>query len=148
MEYTAGLLFNGDKVALILKQEPEWQRGKLNGIGGKCGFGEGIDPNESPEDCIIREFEEEAGPKITNWRKFCIMKGTDWTVHWFMTRGNYSLKKGHYPASSATGEFERILWIPIDDLPYWNIMSNLRWLIPLALDKDNVTAEISDPINQ
>jgi 8-oxo-dGTP diphosphatase len=38
MRYVLGFMFSSDhsEVALIRKRKPEWQRGKLNGIGGKC----------------------------------------------------------------------------------------------------------------
>ena len=58
--YTVAFIFTPslDKVLLIHKISPEWQRGKLNGIGGK------IEPNETNLACIIREVKEETNLQI------------------------------------------------------------------------------------
>ena len=42
MKYVAGFLFSNDYkyVALIKKEKPAWQKGKLNAIGGKIELGE------------------------------------------------------------------------------------------------------------
>lgn len=42
-------------VLLVLKDKPEWQKGKLNLPGGK------IEEGESPEQAATRELKEEAG---------------------------------------------------------------------------------------
>jgi len=44
-----------DNVLLAIKDKPEWQRGKLNLVGGK------IEPGESPSQAAIREVKEETG---------------------------------------------------------------------------------------
>jgi 8-oxo-dGTP diphosphatase len=132
-EYVAGFLFDPDtqKVALVTKAKPQWQAGKLNGIGGK------IEPNEDPETAMVREFLEETGALVEGWRLFCDLRGNDWRV--FM----YTVKKSG--VSLATMEEEAIDWWPVSDLPNFNCITNLRWLIPLALDKDSVTAIVYDP---
>lgn len=55
-EYVLGFAFSRDlkQVALIRKKRPEWQAGKLNGIGGKVNI------NEVPILAMVREFQEEA----------------------------------------------------------------------------------------
>lgn len=60
--YVLGFAFSrdGEEVVLIIKQKPDWQKGKLNGIGGK------IEPeDESPLHAMIREFKEETGVDTT-----------------------------------------------------------------------------------
>jgi len=55
-KYSMVFIFTKDlsKVLLIHKTRPEWQKGKLNGLGGK------IEENESPVDCVLREVKEES----------------------------------------------------------------------------------------
>ena len=43
------------QVALVLKDHPDWQAGKLNAIGGK------ISNAETPTNAMVREFAEETG---------------------------------------------------------------------------------------
>jgi 8-oxo-dGTP diphosphatase len=61
--YVLGFAFNtiGDKVALIRKNKPDWQKGFLNGIGGK------IEKDESKRSAMVREFEEECGIKTSTY---------------------------------------------------------------------------------
>jgi 8-oxo-dGTP diphosphatase len=79
INYVAGLLFSpsGEHVLLIRKNRPEWQRGKLNGIGGH------IEDGEAPLAAMIREFKEETGMTVKNWKHFCNLVGKDWQVEWF-----------------------------------------------------------------
>jgi 8-oxo-dGTP pyrophosphatase MutT (NUDIX family) len=53
--YSCAFAFAGASVLLIRKAKPEWQKGLLNGIGGK------LESPESVMDCTIREFREETG---------------------------------------------------------------------------------------
>jgi 8-oxo-dGTP diphosphatase len=57
MNYVLGFMFDKKKeyVLLVRKNRPAWQRGKLNGIGGKLESGESYDA------AMIREFKEETG---------------------------------------------------------------------------------------
>lgn len=131
-KYVCGFAFNEnmDHVALIHKLKPEWQAGKINGIGGK------IEENESPSDAIEREFHEEAGLIIPSelWSPFVVMSGKDWQVY-FMRVFGIDLKQ------VETMEDEKIETYSVYSLPE-NVIHNLRWLIPMALDLD-----IHTPIN-
>ena len=53
--YVLGFYFDGDRVLLINKTKPEWQRGKLNGLGGT------VESGEAPILGMVREFREESG---------------------------------------------------------------------------------------
>lgn len=135
--YVAGFLFNPEKtkVALILKTKPEWQKGKLNAIGGKIE-----EYDESPLAAMIREFREETDFSFEDWREFCVLNFRGGEVHFFMgiVENLYLLR---------TVEEEEIV---IKDIISGSLsgnepaLSNLSWLIPLALDKDEVSATVID----
>lgn len=130
-EYTVCLLFrnNATEVALIEKTHPAWQAGRLNGIGGKK------EPGESLSAAVTREFEEEAGVSIDTWERFCVLNHNNRVIHYFRAHGDYDLH-------SMTEE--KVGWYKIKDLPGLPIIPNLLWLIPMALDKDSVTAIVED----
>ena len=72
--YVVGFLFNPDmtEVVLIKKNRPDWQKGLLNGVGGK------IESGEDPITAMIREFKEETGVEIYNWNLFWIIIMRKW----------------------------------------------------------------------
>jgi 8-oxo-dGTP diphosphatase len=82
-DYCLGFLFDEylDNVVLIKKERPDWQKGKLNGVGGK------IEEGEIPAVAMSREFKEETGVVISveNWSLFGSMQGDSWCVHLFAT---------------------------------------------------------------
>lgn len=57
VQYVLGIMFSEDeeRVLAIWKNRPDWQAGKLNGIGGK------IEDGETPIEAMRREFREETG---------------------------------------------------------------------------------------
>ena len=125
-EYVVGFLFSDDrkKVALIRKQRPEWQRGKLNGIGGH------IDEYESRDQAMVREFKEETGRYITaKWTPYCTIKNADFVVYFFKAFSTVDLALLDSPTD------EEIVIYEVDALPD-NVIPNLRWLIPMALDNE------------
>lgn len=119
--YVAGFMFEKDQVALVLKQRPAWQRGKMNGIGGH------IEPTDaSPGAAMVREFEEETGKKtsITEWWPFAVLTGEDFKVHFFCTQGVLS------ELESTTDE--SIVVVPVSGVTVRNSIPNLVWLLPMA----------------
>jgi 8-oxo-dGTP diphosphatase len=126
-KYSLGFIFNsaGNEVLLIHKNNPDWQKGKVNGIGGKIEIG------ESSVECIIRETKEETGLDTNN---------EDWIHFGQIINGDKSTSQLFYyiypgvTSDATTQEDEEIEWFAVNNLPN-NIMSNLSWLIPLALDK-------------
>jgi 8-oxo-dGTP diphosphatase len=116
--YVIGFLIKDDKVALIEKNRPEWQKGLLNGIGGH------IEPGETPFQAMVREFEEEAGMRIPDWEYYCTMKYPEALVFCFRKFGSDNVE-----IRTMTDEF--IDWYPLDPLPE-KVIPNLNWLIPLA----------------
>lgn len=65
--YCLGFAFDRNmNVVLIKKKRPEWQKNKLNGVGGK------IEPYEMGVQAMIREFREETGMVtcVPDWNSF------------------------------------------------------------------------------
>lgn len=118
-QYVAGFLIDptAETVTLIRKGKPEWQRGKLNGVGGK------IEPGEWPSDAMRREFREEAGLDITSWDWFATVEGPWGAVYFF---------RAFNEATPRTMESEPIEVHRLDEVPYAECIPNLSWLIPLA----------------
>jgi 8-oxo-dGTP diphosphatase len=84
VEYVVGFAFDTDgRVALIRKNRPEWQAGRLNGIGGHV---EATD--RTPWGAMCREWCEETGqPTPANWRKFVVMDFPGARIHFFTALG-------------------------------------------------------------
>ena len=125
MEYVAGFLFSAERkrVILVEKIKPDWQSGHLNGVGGK------IEPfDDSPITAMIREFQEEAGLLVTEWEEFCRVKNRGNLTHFFRSFAGGNLD--HVFGQEA----EKISAYPVPELAGLNTMSNLGWLIPMALD--------------
>lgn len=135
--YVCGFMFEpmGGIVILTHKNRPAWQAGKLNGVGGK------IELLESPKAAMVREFKEEAG-LVTHpdqWREFATITGPDFKIHFFKTFSHdWNLVK--------TMESEEIVKMPTHLLHTQPRVPNLDFLIPLALNQDNLdTVHITRP---
>jgi 8-oxo-dGTP pyrophosphatase MutT (NUDIX family) len=132
IEYVAGLLFSRDRslVALICKERPGWQREKWNAIGGK------IEPSDDcPLHAMRREFREETAVTVNDWQSFCTVSGEGWRVHYY--RG-FAPRAVVESVSTVTDEVVAV-W-PLTELPC-PLMTNLRWLIEMALSMDAERAE-------
>ncbi|REL28350.1 NUDIX domain-containing protein [Thalassotalea euphylliae] len=133
-KYVAGFLFTQDasKVVLIEKINPTWQRGLLNGVGGK------IEAGEQPIAAMVREFAEETGvtTNATQWTHFAqVFRPNGYDVAFFFAHSDLAYK-------ARTVEQEKVQLIDVQALPN-NLLPNLRWLIPLALDQQ---ADFTTPI--
>jgi 8-oxo-dGTP diphosphatase len=120
MNYVVGFYFsrNNNEVLLIRKNRPQWQAGKLNGIGGK------IENCESAYDAMCREFMEETGLWETEWYPLCVLTG-DWgTVEFFYTWGTPQYAESR---TDEQVEIHQCEFLPSDVIP------NLKWLIPMAI---------------
>jgi len=136
--YVVGFLFTQDasRVALIRKSHPEWQRGRLNGIGGK------IKPDETPADAMRREFFEEAGLDFGGWRHFVTLRGPQnggWEVHFFEAAAPTNIVR-----SLRGQEDEEVVVTQVHHLGDADIIPNLRWLVPLALDPCVALADVAE----
>ncbi len=129
--YVVGFIFDFDlkKVLLINKL-----KGKLNGIGGK------VEENEAFVTTMVREFEEETGMDVPEslWRAYCVTKARDGIVHFFTATVNFNSEIG-----LCSPEAEKIEWVDHGSLPE-SVIDNLRWLIPMALAKVPVYAQVTE----
>lgn len=125
-QYVVGFLFDEEAtlVALIKKNRPSWQQGKLNGIGGK------IDPGEFPAEAIHREFIEETGVEINNWTRIVLLDAPHYNLHIFVSRSNLL-----FNVKTITDEHVGIY--PVSEINRMNVIPNLRWLIPFAIHYNN-----------
>jgi 8-oxo-dGTP diphosphatase len=128
MRYTCGFLFDrhGDWVWLIKKSKPKWQAELLNGIGGK------IEPGETADQAMRREFLEETGSDVDGWREFLMLSGADYTVSFFRHFWDDSEVSFDQVAKPITEEAPVLA--DVRNLPV-NVIPNLRWIVPMALDR-------------
>lgn len=135
-DYVCGFMFSRerDTVALIEKQKPEWQRGKLNGIGGK------IELHETAADAMAREFREETGvvTQPGDWGHFCRLEGTGWCVHFYRA---FSEKVFNVRTMETEKVFlynPAVMSLGLSHL----VLPNLKVLIPLALDQSGIEVPV------
>jgi 8-oxo-dGTP diphosphatase len=122
--YVLGFLFDSEaqNVLLIEKKKPEWQAGRMNGIGGK------IESDESPFEAMIREFKEETSWKHPlHWKYFANLTGQGWKV-WF-----FCSSISHKYLCEIESEESEIVSVCNALVHTDNRIPNLRWLIPMAI---------------
>ena len=138
-EMTLTFMLGGEdcgEVLLIEKTRPNWQKGKLNGIGGH------IEPGETPQQAAKREFDEETG---NHWRglqqraymHFATMEGISmaepvWRVHCFSVHSDFNLFGVTYDGEEGRVRAFRADLISSPANSRVPILPNLKWLIPLA----------------
>lgn len=122
-QMVVGFMFNrkGTELVLIEKKKPDWQKGLLNGVGGK------VEALETPIGAMVREFEEETGVHTEEdmWQPFAKMEGDDWEVYCLCGFSNVLYQ-------TKTMEEEVIVRHTLAN-PLPNAISNIPVLIELAL---------------
>lgn len=124
--YVVGFMFNPEltHVVLIRKEWPDWQKGKLNGVGGK------IEEGELPYNAMVREFYEETGLLHATWTPFMTMTGIGndpWSVEFFTTTSpNYR--------QVETKTEEKVTIHLVGMLRHEVMLENVHWGILLAKD--------------
>lgn len=126
IKYVVGFMFNENEtdVLLIKKNKPAWQKGKMNGVGGK------IEKGEYAMDAMHREFKEETGIDFDQWKYIVTMSGDDWECHVFTGSSDdvFDFKQM---------EDEVLHLIPLREFDDFDLISNLYWLVPMCLDKND-----------
>lgn len=126
--YVAGLMFSIDRewVAVIRKERPQWQAGKLNAIGGK------IEDGESSLEAMVREFHEETGVYNHHWERIAGLKHRDAMI-WFFAAFSESV----FNVETKTDEAVELLRVA-DLKLYGGTVKNLPFILALALDQSGI----------
>lgn len=123
-KYVVGFMFSPDRqfVVLIRKNRPEWQAGKLNGIGGKTEEG------EFPRQAMVREFREETGVETPedSWEIKGRIEGVEERI--YILR---AFSGAAFDVQTATDE--KVELHCVDGFPYNAAVSNLQVLLPAML---------------
>ena len=120
--YAVGFYFaSGDRVLAIRKNRPKWQCGKLNAPGGH------VEPGESFEEAMVREFYEETGIYVASerWTYFCTLQGSAFEVRFFFAE----VRESDNRARTTTDE--EVCWVSKAELLTEGV-PNLRWLLPMT----------------
>ena len=126
-KYTIGIAFYNDfeKVLLIKKIKPEWQKNRWNFPGGSCEVG------EYPLWCVVKEFKEEC-----NFHS----ETEEWTYVGFM-ENQYEWKVSIYALKEIGKRIKEIKSLTKEKVKLFNILglpeeklSNVRWLCELAIN--------------
>ncbi len=106
-------------VYLIEKKRPNWQAGKLNGIGGH------VEKGETSFKAMTRECYEETGVEILDWKHVCVIKGDNFHLDVFT-------KLLDCDVNLNTMTDEHVDCYYVDRLYYENTVSDVEFLVPLC----------------
>lgn len=110
-------VFDGNLVLMLNrnKKENDMHKGKYNGLGGKFIAG------ETPEECAIREIEEESGLKVINpeLKGFITFPAFDEIDDWYVFLFTANKFSGEL-IDSPEGTLEWIEWDKVTELPLWD----------------------------
>ncbi|MBA2685997.1 MAG: NUDIX domain-containing protein [Gemmatimonadaceae bacterium] len=122
--YVLALLFTADKkrVVLMKRTRPSWQAGRVNALGGAIVVG------ESAVETARREVREEAGVDVAEWAEVLVWEDAEYRMHVMRAVSELAGK-------ARTQEDQEVFLADASALPL-NVIDNLRWLVPLALDVD------------
>ena len=125
---------NGETLMIHrVKKENDYHQGKWNGIGGK------FDQGETPEECVIREVEEETGLKIKSPRlhgllTFPMFDGID---DWYVFVYTVDEFEGKLIDSSEGN----LAWIPNDELTNLNLWDGDKYFLPWLFENKFFSAK-------
>lgn len=123
-DYVLALLFTADgrELVLVRKTRPAWQAGRVNALGGKMHDGETL------FEAARREVREEAGVDVERWDEFLVWDDPEYRLR--------AVRAFDDAARAArTAEDQEVFLAHVSGLPL-DVIDNLRWIIPLALDRD------------
>jgi 8-oxo-dGTP diphosphatase len=122
--YVLALLFTPERDAVVLmhRTRPAWQAGRVNALGGK------LHPGEAPADAARREVHEEAGIDVAAWEEFLVWDDPVYRMH--------ALRAFDAAARHARTAEDQVVFLADPAALPSTVIDNLRWLVPLALDRD------------
>jgi 8-oxo-dGTP pyrophosphatase MutT (NUDIX family) len=115
-----------DKVYLLRKERPEWQKGLLNGMGGL------VEVKERPSAAMTREFSEECGVFVhdSQWMAIEDLENQNVFVRFFTTR----LPKGTIPKTTTDEQVWGVFWKNYNHREWeeLGVVANVPYLITKA----------------
>lgn len=129
--YVLGFLFNEDmtQVLLQIKNRPMWQKGSVNGIGGK------IEDNESIDDAMRRECQEETGLTIHDWNETRLtIMGAGYLIYVY-SYCTHLIKDVEQMTDETVFEWE------VDSINDLNLVQGVSWMIPLLIEMNKKPAD-------
>jgi 8-oxo-dGTP diphosphatase len=123
-DYVLALLFTADarEVVLVRKTRPAWQAGRVNALGGKLARGESL------FDAARREVREEAGIDVERWEQFLVWYDAEYRLQAVRAFDDVA-------RLARSAEDQEVFLADVHGLPL-DVIDNLRWIVPLALDRD------------
>lgn len=122
--YVLALLYTADRnqVVLMRRTRPAWQAGRVNALGGRIMAG------ESSRGAARREVREECGVDVAEWTEVLVWDDAEYVMHAMRAVDDRA-------RDARTMEDQEVFLAAVRALPD-NVIDNLRWLVPLALDAD------------
>lgn len=117
------------------KKKNDINEGKYIGVGGK------FEPDETPEECLLREVKEETGLNLTSYRLRAVVTflSTEWETEYM-----YLFTASEYTGELITCNEGELSWIPkerVMDLNLWE--GDKIFLKKLLEDEDFFTLKVS-----
>lgn len=129
-----GYLLRDGEVLLGLRKQTAWKMGKylISGIGGKVGDLPGLE-HETPDEALIREFQEEIGVTPTNYHR------VGQVTFLFPSKPKWNQRVDVYMVEEWEGqpietEAIRPAWYSVDHLPLNQMWNDARYYLPQLLE--------------
>jgi 8-oxo-dGTP diphosphatase len=130
--YVAGFALSEnfrDTVLLVRKNQPAWQKDMLNGVGGK------MEANETPEEAMVREFQEETGIHVAGhfWREHLHLISGEHHIWFFSTELDDNTLGLLHEKLNDVGE--KLFTVAVQHINQYITIPNLQWIVPLVAYK-------------